>query len=68
MAMKSAESKTWKAAKAKEIQNMIDHNVWILRLWAPDDTPIASTWTYRKKLGSNNQVVEYKAQICAQGF
>jgi hypothetical protein len=29
---------------------------------------IPSTWDHRKKLGAENQVVEYKAHICAQGF
>ncbi|PLW08619.1 hypothetical protein PCANC_24651 [Puccinia coronata f. sp. avenae] len=28
MAMKSADSENWKSAEAKEIQNMIDHDVW----------------------------------------
>jgi transposase InsO family protein len=68
MAMKCAKHKMWTEAKSKEVDNMMQHEVWIQRPRRPDDSPIASTWAYRCKLGQDNQVVKYKAQICAQGF
>jgi hypothetical protein len=46
MAMKSIDSEQWKAAEAKEVQNMIDHDVWIVCQRTAADTPIASTWAY----------------------
>jgi hypothetical protein len=67
-AMKSAEAMRWKEAEHKEIANMKKHNVWIERPRLPLDQPISSTWAYRKKLRPDNQVIEYKAQICVQGF
>jgi hypothetical protein len=68
MAMKCAERQMWVDAEKKEVNNMMRHEVWIKRPCRPDDAPIASTWAYCRKLGHNNQVVEYKARICAQGF
>ncbi|KAI7938193.1 hypothetical protein MJO28_015113 [Puccinia striiformis f. sp. tritici] len=67
-AMKSDETHDWKKAEEKEYQNMKDHDAWTVCLKKAYDSPIASTWAFRKKLGSNNEVIEFKAQICAQGF
>ncbi|PLW47619.1 hypothetical protein PCANC_18683 [Puccinia coronata f. sp. avenae] len=47
---------------------MKNHNVWTIRPRSSEDSTIASTWANRKKLGASNQVVKYKARICAQGF
>jgi hypothetical protein len=47
---------------------MLCHDVWTERPRRDDDLPISSTWAYRCNLGSKNQVIEYKARICAQGF
>ncbi|KAI7940779.1 hypothetical protein MJO28_013064 [Puccinia striiformis f. sp. tritici] len=68
LAMKSPDHLNWKEAELKEINNMKKYQVWIERPRQTEDRPIASTWAYRKKLGSDNQVIEYKARICAQGF
>ncbi|KAI7966272.1 hypothetical protein MJO29_002020 [Puccinia striiformis f. sp. tritici] len=67
-AMKSDEIEDWKKAEQKEYQNMKDHDAWLVRMKKAYDSPIASTWAFRKKLGANNEVVEFKARICAQGF
>jgi hypothetical protein len=66
--MKGPDCAAWKEVEKKEVENMLCHEVWVERPRRPDDCPIASTWVYRRKLGSDNQVVEYKARICAQGF
>ncbi|KAI7933571.1 hypothetical protein MJO28_009171 [Puccinia striiformis f. sp. tritici] len=68
MAMRSPDHLKWKEAELKEISNMKKHQVWIERARCSSDSPIASTWAYRRKLGADNQVIEYKARICAQGF
>lgn len=68
MAMKSPCHGEWMAAEAREVANMKKHDVWLERLRQDDESPISSTWAYRKKLGPENQVIEYKARICAQGF
>jgi hypothetical protein len=47
---------------------MISHNVWEVIPLQPHHHTIPSTWAYKKKLGADNQVVKYKAHICAQGF
>ncbi|KAI7964121.1 hypothetical protein MJO29_004548 [Puccinia striiformis f. sp. tritici] len=67
-AMTSNENASWRAAEAKEINNMITHQVWIERPRQPGLHSIPSTWAYKKKLRVNNEVTEYKARICAQGF
>ncbi|POW10838.1 hypothetical protein PSTT_05755 [Puccinia striiformis] len=67
-AMASEDNMKWKEAELKEINNMLKHEVWSVRLQLPDDEPIPATWAFRRKLGSSNEVIEYKARICAQGF
>jgi hypothetical protein len=47
---------------------MIKHNVWTVIHLLPTHHTIPSTWAYKKKLGADNQVTEFKARICAQGF
>jgi hypothetical protein len=67
-AMSGPDSTDWKDAELKEVDNMLRHDVWLQRRRVSDDSPIPSTWAFRKKLGDKNQVIEYKARICAQGF
>ncbi|KAI7957506.1 hypothetical protein MJO28_004601 [Puccinia striiformis f. sp. tritici] len=67
-AMSSPRSADWKEAELKEIANMILHEVWVKRARRPDDAPIPAIWAYRTKLGPENQILEFKARICAQGF
>ncbi|KAI7964673.1 hypothetical protein MJO29_002771 [Puccinia striiformis f. sp. tritici] len=65
-AMASPRSADWKEAELKEITNMVLHDVWVKRARAPDDQPIPAIWAYRTKLGPDNQILEFKARICAQ--
>jgi hypothetical protein len=58
----------WTKAEQREIKNMKTHNVWNKIPARSDISTIPLTWAYKKKLGANNEVVEYKACICAQGF
>ncbi|PLW09793.1 hypothetical protein PCASD_00691 [Puccinia coronata f. sp. avenae] len=67
-AMKGDETAAWREAKEKEYENMKNHNAWVARVKTDKDHPIPLTWVYRKKLGANNEVTEYKARICVQGF
>ncbi|PLW55770.1 hypothetical protein PCANC_01615 [Puccinia coronata f. sp. avenae] len=67
-AMASHDKAEWAKAEQKEIDNMKAHNVWNEVSARPDIITIPSTWAYKKKLGANNEVIEYKARICAQGF
>ncbi|PLW49428.1 hypothetical protein PCASD_02020 [Puccinia coronata f. sp. avenae] len=67
-AMACDDCEQWKKAEEVEIANMISHNVWEVIPLQPHHHTIPSTWAYKKKLGADNQVVEYKARICAQGF
>jgi hypothetical protein len=66
--MSCNDSVQWKKAEASKIANMIKHNVWTVIPLLPSHHTIPSTWAYKKKLGADNQVVEFKARICAQGF
>ena len=47
---------------------MDNHSAWIEHNRRDDDLLIPSTWAFQKKLGLNNEVTEFKARICAQGF
>ncbi|POW19575.1 hypothetical protein PSHT_04501 [Puccinia striiformis] len=67
-AMESEDSLKWKEAEFKEINNMLKHNVWSIQLKLPKDEPIPATWAFRRKLGPANEIIKYKARICAQGF
>jgi hypothetical protein len=67
-AMKGSDASHWQKAELKEIANMKHHQVWVKQLRRDNNNPIASKWAYRKKLVPKNQIVEYKARICAQGF
>jgi transposase InsO family protein len=67
-AIRSDESSQWILAEDREIENMRSHGVWQELPRLPSHSCIPSTWAYKKKLGADNQVVEYKARICAQGF
>jgi hypothetical protein len=67
-AMKASNAVQWQEAELKEIKNMHKQNVWIERVCTDSNCPIALTWAYLKKLGADNQVIKYKARICAQGF
>ncbi|KAA1087994.1 hypothetical protein PGTUg99_050213 [Puccinia graminis f. sp. tritici] len=67
-AMKGEETDKWKEAEKKEYENMDSHKAWLVRKRKEDDSPIPLTWAFRKKLGSNNEVTEFKARICVQGF
>jgi hypothetical protein len=59
--MKCTNALRWKEAELKEIENMKKHQVWIERPQQSSDKPISSTWAYCRKLGPDNQIVEYKA-------
>ncbi|PLW28373.1 hypothetical protein PCASD_21083 [Puccinia coronata f. sp. avenae] len=67
-AMSSDDHLQWKAAELKELDNMANHHVWDFIPCLPSHHTIPSTWAYRKKLGVNNEDVEFKARICAQGL
>jgi hypothetical protein len=67
-AMASKEADAWIASKSRELNNMRDHSVWVELPREDCHHTITSTWAYKKKLGADNQVTEYKARICAQGF
>jgi transposase InsO family protein len=67
-AMKTPDCAEWIKAEEKEISNMLTHDVWTEVPAHPDLKPILSTWAYKRKLGANNEIIKYKARICAQGF
>jgi hypothetical protein len=66
--MSSNNKDEWIKAEQREINNMILHKFWVEVPAHPDIVTIPSTWAYKKKLGSKNKVIKFKARICAQGF
>jgi hypothetical protein len=67
-ALNSNNKEEWVKAEQREIDNMLSHNVWTKIPARPNVVTIPSTWAYKKKLGVKNEVIEFKARICAQGF
>jgi hypothetical protein len=67
-AMNSSEKSEWIKAKEWEISNMLAHNLWTEIPSHLDLKTIPLTWAYKCKLGPSNEVTEYKARICTQGF
>ncbi|PLW52334.1 hypothetical protein PCASD_00111 [Puccinia coronata f. sp. avenae] len=67
-AMASTKRDSWITAEARELENMKEHRVWIEIPQEERHHVIPATWAYKKKLRAENQVTEFKARICAQGF
>ncbi|MBW0539862.1 hypothetical protein O181_079577, partial [Austropuccinia psidii MF-1] len=67
-AIKSKDNSLWQEAINNELTNMETLRVWdVVEL--QDDYKIAgTTWVFKIKRKELNEPIEYKAQLCAQGF
>ncbi|MBW0485650.1 hypothetical protein O181_025365 [Austropuccinia psidii MF-1] len=52
----------------KELLNMEKLGVWSIENRKTNDYPIMTTWVFKVKRNHNDEVIEHKAQLCAQGF
>ncbi|MBW0538635.1 hypothetical protein O181_078350 [Austropuccinia psidii MF-1] len=58
----------WSAAIDKELTSMEKLKVWDVIDLDPSYKLVGTTWVFKTKKNHLNQVVEYKARLCAQGF
>ncbi|MBW0467291.1 hypothetical protein O181_007006 [Austropuccinia psidii MF-1] len=52
----------------KELLKMKKLEVWSIEDSKTNDHPITTTWVFKVKRDHNNEVIEHKAWLCAQGF
>ena len=70
-AVRSANSKEWRAAMEAEIASHHKAGTWKLVPAAsipPGRKPVGSTWTYALKRDSAGNIKRFKGRLCAQGF
>ncbi|MBW0536422.1 hypothetical protein O181_076137 [Austropuccinia psidii MF-1] len=67
-AIKSLDKDSWLKAIGKELASMNHLDVWDVVDLCPDYKLMGTTWVFRIKRDHLNNVVEYKARLCAQGF
>ncbi|MBW0464270.1 hypothetical protein O181_003985 [Austropuccinia psidii MF-1] len=52
----------------KELLNMEKLGVWSIENRKTNNHSITTTWVFKVKRNHNDEVIEHKAQLCAQGF
>jgi hypothetical protein len=67
-AINSEHSSFWKKAIEKEINNMYEHDVWVIVQKKSEQKRINCTWVFKVKKDQLNIPIEYKARLCAKGF
>ncbi|MBW0488783.1 hypothetical protein O181_028498 [Austropuccinia psidii MF-1] len=67
-ALKSKDKDLWKQAINKELDNMNQLKVWEIVDLKDDYKLVGTTWIFRIKTNHQNEAVEFKARLCAQGF
>ncbi|MBW0569800.1 hypothetical protein O181_109515 [Austropuccinia psidii MF-1] len=58
----------WIAAIKKELLSMEKLKVWDVIDLEPTYKLVGTTWVFKTKKNHLNEVIEYKARLCAQGF
>ena len=67
-ALNSADSHLWKEAMTKEINSLKENSVWELVKAPAGRKIVGSKWVFKKKVGSDGFVANYKARLVAQGY
>ncbi|MBW0534400.1 hypothetical protein O181_074115 [Austropuccinia psidii MF-1] len=67
-AINSLEKDRWLKSISKELASMNQLHVWDVVDLKSDYKLVGTTWVFRIKKDHLNNVVEYKARLCAQGF
>ncbi|MBW0495008.1 hypothetical protein O181_034723 [Austropuccinia psidii MF-1] len=66
-ALNSDNRENWTKAINREIQSMIDLDVWEEVPIKKDFKLVGTTWVFKTKKDKNNQIIQHKARLCAQG-
>ncbi|MBW0536664.1 hypothetical protein O181_076379 [Austropuccinia psidii MF-1] len=67
-ALVSADKDLWASAIEKELKSMNNLKGWEVVDLKPDYKLVGTTWVFRIKRNHLNEIIEYKACLCAQGF
>ncbi|MBW0499045.1 hypothetical protein O181_038760 [Austropuccinia psidii MF-1] len=67
-AIKSDNCEYWIKVIKKELQTMIDLNVWEEGAIEDNYKLIGTTWVFKTKRDGLNNIIEHKECLCAQGF
>ncbi|MBW0531847.1 hypothetical protein O181_071562 [Austropuccinia psidii MF-1] len=67
-AISGDESSLWTDAIHKELDAMKRLEVWDIIPLRDDLKLVGTTWVFKREHNAENEVTEYKARLCAQGF
>ncbi|MBW0476657.1 hypothetical protein O181_016372 [Austropuccinia psidii MF-1] len=67
-ALKSEESNTWLSAITKELNNMVELDVWGEVPIKNNYKLIGTTWVFKTKRDEKQQILEYKARLSSSGL
>ncbi|MBW0487381.1 hypothetical protein O181_027096 [Austropuccinia psidii MF-1] len=67
-ALWSSNTDQWFLAINKELQTMKELNIWELVPITSETKMIGTTWVFKTKLNAQNEILEHKAHLWAQGF
>ncbi|MBW0505428.1 hypothetical protein O181_045143 [Austropuccinia psidii MF-1] len=67
-AISGNESSLWVDAICKELDAMKRLEVWSVIPLREDFKLVGTTWVFKWKYNTMNEITEYKARLCAQGF
>ena len=67
-AMTGPERAEWRAAMEEELAKIKQMGTYELVERPPNANVVGSVWALRKKRNENNDVIKFKARLCAQGF
>jgi hypothetical protein len=62
------EKPKWEEAIVKEVNNMMDYEVWDVIDRTPEEKPSSCKWVFKIKPEESNQAKEFKARLCVQGW
>ena len=67
-AMRSPDSRKWKAAIQAEYDSLLENGTWKVANLPPGRKALTTKWVLKKKLGPGGEIVKYKARMVARGF
>ncbi|MBW0489934.1 hypothetical protein O181_029649 [Austropuccinia psidii MF-1] len=67
-ALKSPDSEFWISVEKRELNSTIKLNFWEVIPIKEEYTLITTKWVFKTKRRTENEITEYNAHLCAQGF
>lgn len=67
-ALKRPDADLWTDAMNCELAALERMNVWEEVELPAGEHALGTTWVYKRKTGASNELIKYKARLCAQGF